>query len=157
MPRWASSTVRAVMGFNLASLWGPVGARLRDDDDLVGTAVVRDGFERLVVVVQGESVRDDAVRPGPTGSKRADRCTERRHLGERALDGDLAPEYVERVEGHGLLGAGDAVHEHGAAAARQGHADLGDVSGTGRLDDVVVAVGTGGLQQRGLVARHVLA
>ena len=54
--------------------------------------------ERLAVVVQGEAVGDDAVGLRPAGPQRGDRRAERGDLGERALDGDLAAEDVERVE-----------------------------------------------------------
>ena len=68
---------------------------------------------------------------------------ERGDLGERALDGDLAAEHVERMELHDVLRSGDAVDQDGSAVAGQRDADVADRRGTGGLDDDVVAVAAG--------------
>src|SRR3954453_14209397 len=98
MPPGASAECVAPIVVLLAPCLGSLRALgLRDDDDLVRLTVVREGVERLVVVVQGEAVSDDPVRACPSRPQRPDRRAERGHLGERAFDGDLTAEHVERM------------------------------------------------------------
>src|SRR3954451_6430376 len=81
------------------------------DHDLVGGRIVRQGIERLAVVVEPEAVGDHPVGPDPAVAHGLDGGGERGDLRERPLDRDLAPEHVEGVELDGLVVAGDPVDQ----------------------------------------------
>ena len=69
-----------------------------DDDDLVGRAVRPQRLQGgAAVVLEREAVRDQAVGARPARPQRRDRRREGADLGERALDGQLAPEHVVRA------------------------------------------------------------
>lgn len=127
------------------------------DDDLVGAAIALDGGERLRVLIERESVGDDAIGPSAPGPQRRDGRREGGHLGEGPLDRDLPAEDVEGVEGDDLVSAGHAIHEDGAAIARERDTHREDLGRAGRLDHIVISSTAGGGHQGGLVGLHVIA
>src|SRR3954452_7949849 len=120
-------------------------------NDLVSAWVVLKGVQRVRVLVQAETVRDEAGGGDPAGLQGGDRRAKGRHLGVGAPQGELAAEQFVRSDADLVLGPGDAVEQHAAAVADERDAQLGDLERAGGFDDDVVAALVGVFPQRGEV------
>jgi hypothetical protein len=73
------------------------------DDDLVDRPVVLQRVKGIGVLVELETVRDEAFSARPAAPQCGDRCRERIDLREGPFDSDLAAEYIVRADPYDVL------------------------------------------------------